>query len=143
DADQEGTESPLAKRETQSPATGESHCRTLNSIEPPWYGPVCPVVWEGRSREAPPYPDLRDHRRRRRATVASQAITTDRGFFSGCSRKAHSASGRPFGHLRPASGGQTIRRGYPKNSQTTAGSSSSSVFESVKVETAPSIAGSA
>ena len=30
----------------------------LNSIEPPWYGPVCPVVWEGRSREAPPYPDL-------------------------------------------------------------------------------------
>src|SRR3954469_22604265 len=31
----------------------------LNRIEPPWYGPVCPVVWEGRSREAPPYPDLR------------------------------------------------------------------------------------
>src|SRR5215472_19210977 len=57
DADHEGTESPLAKRDTQSPATGESHCRTLNSIEPPWYGPVCPVVWEGRSREAPPYPD--------------------------------------------------------------------------------------
>src|SRR5262245_23152425 len=26
------------------------------AIEPPWYGPVCPVVWEGRSREAPPYP---------------------------------------------------------------------------------------
>src|SRR5579872_5818597 len=22
------------------------------------YGPVCPVVWEGRSRKAPPYPDL-------------------------------------------------------------------------------------
>jgi len=31
------------------------HRQTLNSIEPPWYGPVCPVVWEGRSREA--YPD--------------------------------------------------------------------------------------
>ena len=31
----------------------------LNSIEPPWYGPVCPVVWEGRCREASPYPDLR------------------------------------------------------------------------------------
>jgi hypothetical protein len=30
---------------------------TLNSIEPPWYGPVCPVVWEGRRREAFPYPD--------------------------------------------------------------------------------------
>ena len=33
------------------------HHQALNSIEPPWYGPVCPVVWEGRSREAPPYPD--------------------------------------------------------------------------------------
>src|ERR1700676_4760233 len=32
-------------------------CR-LNSIEPPWYGPVCPVVWEGWRRETPPYPDL-------------------------------------------------------------------------------------
>jgi hypothetical protein len=29
----------------------------LNSIEPPRYGPVCQVVWEGRRREAPPYPD--------------------------------------------------------------------------------------
>jgi RNA-directed DNA polymerase len=29
----------------------------LNSIEPPWYGPVCPVVWEGWRREASPYPD--------------------------------------------------------------------------------------
>ena len=35
----------------------------LNPIEPPWYGPVCPVVWEGRSREAPPYPDLLRGRR--------------------------------------------------------------------------------
>ncbi len=31
----------------------------LNPVEPPWYGPVCPVVWEGRRREASPYPDLR------------------------------------------------------------------------------------
>jgi hypothetical protein len=31
----------------------------LNPIEPPWYGPVCPVVWEGRRREASPYPNLR------------------------------------------------------------------------------------
>ncbi len=30
----------------------------LNPVEPPWYGPVCPVVWEGRHREVPPYPDL-------------------------------------------------------------------------------------
>jgi hypothetical protein len=27
-------------------------------LEPPRYGSVCQVVWEGRSREAPPYPDL-------------------------------------------------------------------------------------
>ena len=25
--------------------------------EPPWYGPVCQVVWEGGGREASPYPD--------------------------------------------------------------------------------------
>ena len=30
----------------------------LNSVEPPRYGPVCQVVWEGRRREASPYPDL-------------------------------------------------------------------------------------
>jgi len=30
----------------------------LNPVEPPWYGPVCPVVWEGWRREASPYPDL-------------------------------------------------------------------------------------
>ena len=29
----------------------------LNPVEPPWYGPVCPVVWEGRHREVSPYPD--------------------------------------------------------------------------------------
>ena len=29
----------------------------LNPGEPPWYGPVCPVVCEGRHREVPPYPD--------------------------------------------------------------------------------------
>jgi hypothetical protein len=29
----------------------------FDHIEPPWYGPVCLVVWEGGSREAPPYPD--------------------------------------------------------------------------------------
>jgi hypothetical protein len=30
---------------------------TLNPIEPPWYGSVCPVVWEGWHREVSPYPD--------------------------------------------------------------------------------------
>ncbi len=29
----------------------------LNPVEPPRYGPVCQVVWEGRRREASPYPD--------------------------------------------------------------------------------------
>src|SRR5215831_6611294 len=29
----------------------------LNSVEPPRYGPVCPVVWEGRRRETSPYYD--------------------------------------------------------------------------------------
>ena len=33
------------------------HPPKLNPIEPPWYGPVCPVVWEGRRRKASPYPD--------------------------------------------------------------------------------------
>ena len=28
-----------------------------DTYEPPWYGPVCSVVSEGRCREAPPYPD--------------------------------------------------------------------------------------
>src|SRR5262245_15907673 len=26
---------------------------------PPWYRPVCPAVWEGRSREAPPIRSMR------------------------------------------------------------------------------------
>ena len=36
----------------------------LNPVEPPWYGPVCPVVWEGWYREVSPYPDhgaITDH----------------------------------------------------------------------------------
>jgi hypothetical protein len=33
------------------------HPSKPNSVEPPWYGPVCPVVWEGWRREASPYPD--------------------------------------------------------------------------------------
>jgi hypothetical protein len=28
-----------------------------NSVEPSWYGPVCPVVWDGWHREESPYPD--------------------------------------------------------------------------------------
>src|SRR5256885_15941911 len=33
-------------------------CALAQPLEPPWYGPVCQVAWEGRSREAPPYPDI-------------------------------------------------------------------------------------
>src|SRR5437899_12838774 len=32
----------------------------LNPVEPPWYGPVCPVVGEGWHREVSPYPDQHD-----------------------------------------------------------------------------------
>jgi hypothetical protein len=47
----------------------------LNPIEPPWYGPVCPVVWEGRRREVSPYPDLGA----RRAIPGAQADWPRRG----------------------------------------------------------------
>jgi hypothetical protein len=43
----------------------------LNPIEPPWYGPVCPVVWEGRHREVSPY--LSDAHSRARRFVQMQA----------------------------------------------------------------------
>ena len=29
-------------------------------IEPPWYGPVCQVVWEGQERELLPVPIMRN-----------------------------------------------------------------------------------
>ena len=54
----QGTEPPVAKPDPESPALAESTpLLRLNPDEPPWYGPVCPVVWEGRHREVPPYPD--------------------------------------------------------------------------------------
>ena len=34
--------------------------QAFNLNEPPWYGPVCLVVWEGGGREAPLYPDVID-----------------------------------------------------------------------------------
>jgi hypothetical protein len=39
----------------------------LNPVEPPWYGPVCPVVWEGWYREVSPYPDQQPLRNGARA----------------------------------------------------------------------------
>ena len=38
---------------------GSMSPQKLNPVEPPWYGPVCLVVWEGRRCEASPYPDQR------------------------------------------------------------------------------------
>ena len=55
---QQGTEPSAAKWEPESPAREESYLRTLNSSEPPWYGPVCPVVWEGGAARPPPIPIL-------------------------------------------------------------------------------------
>src|SRR5205823_10373450 len=49
---------PCATRiSTASVFPASTFLPTLNPIEPPWYGPVCPVVWEGWRREASPYPD--------------------------------------------------------------------------------------
>ncbi len=58
----QGVEPSMAKSTLESPApTDRMSPSTLNPVEPPWYGPVCPVVWEGRHREVPPYPDMGAH----------------------------------------------------------------------------------
>jgi hypothetical protein len=50
---------PYATRiSTASVSPASMFLLNLNPIEPPWYGPVCPVVGEGRHREVSPYPDL-------------------------------------------------------------------------------------
>src|SRR6266851_348233 len=62
----------------------------LNPIEPPWYGPVCPVVWEGWRREASPYPDLRRifllvaHPGESRITQGQRTLRLDGGNWSSC-----------------------------------------------------------
>src|SRR5262249_30169785 len=60
-ADQVGTESPLAKRETQSPATDESHRRPLNSIEPPCTDPYARWCGRGGAARLPPIPLCAEH----------------------------------------------------------------------------------
>ncbi len=67
----QGVEPSMAKSTLESPApTDRMSPSTLNPVEPPWYGPVCPVVWEGRHREVPPYPDpMAEPVRRRRCQV--------------------------------------------------------------------------
>src|SRR6202030_4686089 len=67
---------PMVHRPEQSPLTGAFQCilqiarspllvRSLLAqlLEPPRYGPVCQVVWEGRSREAPPLSQSLTHSR--------------------------------------------------------------------------------
>jgi type IV secretion system protein TrbI len=44
---------PTSDRSVSRPCS----VRVSQALEPPRYGPVCPVVGEGRCREAPPYPD--------------------------------------------------------------------------------------
>src|SRR5439155_8298322 len=44
---------------TQSVSPDSMSLPKLNPVEPPWYGPVCPVVGEGWHRAVSPYPDLR------------------------------------------------------------------------------------
>ena len=54
-----GTEACAARTNFERPALAPSAEAGDRSIRrTAGYGPVCPVVWEGRSREAPPYPDV-------------------------------------------------------------------------------------
>jgi hypothetical protein len=50
----EGTEPSMAERETGDPAEETTACLTNRTAV---YGPVRTVVWEGRGRETPSYPD--------------------------------------------------------------------------------------
>ncbi len=53
-----GTESRMVKGVTENPATERKKIWSLGCLtrRTAVYGPVRTVVWEGRSREAPPYP---------------------------------------------------------------------------------------
>ena len=53
----EGTEAGAAGSIIKASGVGvKDHQRLIQRTAV--YGPVCTVVWEGRSREAPPYPDF-------------------------------------------------------------------------------------
>jgi hypothetical protein len=55
----QGPEASSAIHASQTPAVAPPAGTGVRSIHrTAVYGPVCTVVWEGRSREAPPYPDL-------------------------------------------------------------------------------------
>ena len=61
---------------TISAFPGSTLLQRLNPVEPPWYGPVCQVVWEGRRREVSPYPDLRP-----KSTVLERGLFGSRWMF--------------------------------------------------------------
>jgi hypothetical protein len=54
----QGTESRVVKGVSENPATGRQRLWACLTRRTAVYGPVRTVVWEGRSREAPPYPNL-------------------------------------------------------------------------------------
>jgi hypothetical protein len=51
--DGEGTEPSTTERTSQNPVLQDEDVSRRTAV----YGPVRTVVWEGRSRKAPPYPD--------------------------------------------------------------------------------------
>ena len=59
----------------------------LNPVEPPWYGPVCPVVGEGWHREVSPYPNP--------CPIAVTAQSQSRGFGGVGSSHSFPALGCP------------------------------------------------
>src|SRR5208337_4891031 len=71
----------------------------LNSVEPPRYGSVCQVVWEGRCREASPYPDQLpfDHSN---CTIITKPYKMNSGAKGPCALKAgrnpHQGRARQF-----------------------------------------------
>src|SRR6266446_3863179 len=92
---------PRSPSQCQSPSSVHSVClpsQPANHIiyRTAVYGPVCTVVWEGRSRETPPYPDrfrsrVRELTRRTRGKSLAQIIKELsvyligwRGYFGFC-----------------------------------------------------------
>jgi len=66
----------------------------LNPVEPPWYGPVCPVVWEGWHREVSPYPDQSaDYRANTKIKAAPTTINALAVIISGTVRFGFDAGG--------------------------------------------------
>jgi hypothetical protein len=62
---------------------------SFNHPNRPWYGPVCPVVWEGWSRKARPYPDflaIGDYKRKAIASEPDIILESPRSAF--CWRRA-------------------------------------------------------